>query len=70
LIATGARNFFNQAFGPQLGKVITEQGQGVLRFDQTERIQRRGVEVGSGKSAASGNVGEGTSACITASCRG
>jgi hypothetical protein len=32
LIATGARNLFDQAFGAQLGKVITERGQGVLGF--------------------------------------
>ena len=57
-IAAGVRNLFQEAFGAQLGKVISERGQRVLWFGQAECFQDWSVELSGGNAAASGNVGE------------
>src|SRR6266542_4195218 len=45
LIATGARNFFDQAFAAQLGEVVAERCQRVLRFGLAKSIQGRAIEI-------------------------
>lgn len=57
-VASGAVDFDQQAFGSQLGEIVSQRSEAVVVGGRAQRSENIGVDLGRGEHATGGNVGK------------